>query len=134
MGLEGKYEEVKSEGFEAFFKALSAGRPEGQQPRGPPKTPNKSLSISINGDQVTVDRGEEFKPTYTLNKEVDVQGLGGKPVKTKAALAGDQLTVESTDENGTFKRVYALAGSELTVTYSSSKSGVPQATRVFKKL
>ncbi|KAF7276253.1 hypothetical protein GWI33_010734, partial [Rhynchophorus ferrugineus] len=107
--------------------------PQGER-KGPPPQQGKNISISISGNKVKIDRGDpKFSPEYILGEEVDEQGFGSTR-KAKATLADNVLTIESRGDKDTTKRVYALSGSELVVTLSSTKPGVPEARRIYKKV
>ncbi|XP_030760162.1 uncharacterized protein LOC115885401 [Sitophilus oryzae] len=128
MALAGTYELVKSEGVDEFYKALTNKTPEKKVQQ------SKKLEIAINGDQVTLDCGAaKTKATYTLGN--NAEGCGSGSAKNAIAkLSGNVLIVLDKNEHGLIQRSYKLSGSELTVTLTSSKKGVPTAQIVYIKV
>ncbi|KAL3279173.1 hypothetical protein HHI36_016687 [Cryptolaemus montrouzieri] len=131
--ITGKYELVKSENWATYL--VAHGIPEDLAKKA--ESGAATYDIEQNGDNITVDsKGERpFHNVLVLNKEVEEQLPLGKPLKTKAVLEGDVLTLYSkTDGGKSGKRIHKFNGNEVVITYQDDDPKVPVATRTFKRV
>ncbi|XP_066253698.1 fatty acid-binding protein 2-like [Euwallacea similis] len=130
MSLAGKYQIVKNEGFLEYLIAQGLPAERAQEFLNDAN----NIEISINKDNITITRGSGLAQTLTNNKEISETAPDGTVFKNFATLDGNTLTIESNSSQATWKRIYSLSGSELTVRALSSKSNVADGVRVYKKL
>ncbi|XP_066253695.1 fatty acid-binding protein, liver-type-like isoform X2 [Euwallacea similis] len=112
MSLAGKYQNISNEGFLEHFTAN--GLPADRAKQILENT--KNIEIIISDDNITITRGD------------------GKVFKHFTVLNGNTLTIDSGNDEFKWKRIYSLSGPELTLRSISSKDGVPDGIRIYKKL
>ncbi|XP_066253541.1 uncharacterized protein [Euwallacea similis] len=132
MGLAGKYQVVKNQGVLEHMTAQ--GIPAEQAVKFIEGSNN--IEITINGDNITIARGDGHNRNYTNNKETTETAPDGNVIKNFSVLNGTTLTVESSHSQGKWKRIYTLSdsGSELTVVSKSGNAGIADGIRIYKKL
>ncbi|XP_066253694.1 fatty acid-binding protein, liver-type-like isoform X1 [Euwallacea similis] len=132
MSLAGKYQNISNEGFLEHFTAN--GLPADRAKQILENT--KNIEIIISDDNITITRGGKLNSTTHLinNKETTESAPDGKVFKHFTVLNGNTLTIDSGNDEFKWKRIYSLSGPELTLRSISSKDGVPDGIRIYKKL
>ncbi|ENN74618.1 uncharacterized protein LOC109540548 [Dendroctonus ponderosae] len=129
MAFSGKYQLIKNEGI--LEHLVANGMPVEQAQKV--EDDNQDLEISVNGDDIKISSRGPLQ-NLKLNQETTATGPDGKVFKSTASLNGDVLTVVSSFSSHEWTRIYSVSGSELTVTSRSSKSGVPDGKRIYKRI
>ncbi|XP_066139411.1 uncharacterized protein [Euwallacea fornicatus] len=132
MSLVGKYQIVKNEGI--LEHLIAQGVPAERAAKF--VEGSNIIEITINGDDITIVRGDGHNHNYTHNKETIKTTPDGNVIKNFSMLNGTSLTVESSNSQGKWKKIYKLSdsGSELTVTLKSETTSIADGTRIYKKI